>query len=1186
MSVQRHLRTLLRWAGTATLLLCAMTAHAVDYKFPGANMPPGCSGKQGDYVCGDVTLAYGDTLTINGQKPATITINGTLTTDTSTINSGGSASDLTLIVTGTVTLGYKAVINANITAGSLIDKKGQVTIDGSITTTTGDITLDYQTTVTGSITTDSGAITIGQGETIGGNVVSKTGSIAIGYAAVVKGSVSGGSSIKIDQNAVVSGSVTGSSTSVAVGYAAKVSGAISSAGKISVAQNAVASSCVSSTASASITLDYQASVNSVCCGGSCSTSCVVNNSNAAMPPACKPQNTPLSPPLYLGSTGGFPSSNLTATAPTNTTLANYDSSRDSAAGLVIERSASGPDETDSKKYQRWLSSTAGVVLSGPLELQVWVGIKDFAPDKVGAVVAYLRDCDGNGTNCKAISSASVTIPATGKKNASWIQQALSFGSVSYTVAAGRTLELKVILGSASEDSMWFAYDTTAYPSVLAAPSVAKPDHYELSLPSSSIACLPSTVTVTACSNATSPCTNPSTSLSGATATLSTSGATLGATTVTFDSKGLATTTLSYPAASQGAVASVTLSGESTAASSPRQCCPDGVKCAVANSCSSTFNTAGFVIAASNTGGAATLPAQTAGTASGSYVLRAVQTNTTTGACTSALTGTTTVNWAYQCNNPTTCSSGTLMSINGGTATAITGNPNTGISSYTPVAMTFDGNGNAPFTYTYGDVGQVTLYTSKAAGGSLLSSLAGSSNAFVVKPAKFALSNIRQTASPGTANPGATSASGNPFVMAGAAFTATVTAQTSAGVTTPNYGRESVPEGVLLTPTLVLPSGGSNGTLANASIAGGSFSAGAATVSTLAYSEVGIITLSASIADGDYLGAGNVTSPASGNIGRFIPAKFALSNPSVVHRSGRTCSPASTFTHLDENFSLSFTLTAQNTAGTTTANYTGSFAKLDPTSAGNWNLAGLGGTTSFSTASGRLSLGTSTGAWSNGVAQNIVLIASATRASTPDGPYNTAFGIAPTDSDGVAMSAFDMPSTSGGSNDRTTLASVPLRFARLRVSSAIGPADRALALPVTAQYWNGSTWATNTLDSCTTVPTSAFSYGNLMRTITTADTAASGPITLAAGTGLLKLAAPSAGHLGTYDVALSLGSSATDASCLQPWTPGTGDAATAGANLAYLRGAWCGSSHAKDPSARATFGQQSTQQNLLYRRENY
>jgi MSHA biogenesis protein MshQ len=989
----------------SSLLLSAVAAHAVDYNFPGA-MPKVCSGSNGNYTCGPLTLGYGDTIAISGQKPATITINGAFATDTSSINAGASAADLNFVVSGAVTLGYNAVVNASISAGSVSDSQGGVKIGGSITTTSGDVTLGYQSTVAGSISSTSGTITVGQNGVVSGGVSSTKGTLNIGYAARVDGAVASNGTINLAQSAVVNNSITGSGGNVSIGYAAKVTGALTtSSGTITFAQNAVASSCVKSTSSATITLGPTTSINSVCCGGSCSTSCVVNNSTYKMPAACP-----------------------------------------------------------------------------------------------GAVVS--------------------------------------------------------------------------------------PDHYEVSLPSSSIACMPSTVTVTACSNSTSPCTNPSTSLSGATATLSTTGATLGASSVVFDSKGVATTTLSYPAASQGAVASVTLAGESTAATSPRQCCPDGAKCAVANSCSTTFNTAGFIMSASTSGSAATLPSQTAGTASSSYFLRAVQTNTSTGACTSALTGANTVNWTYQCNNPTTCSPGNLMAINGGAATAITGNPNKGVAGYTAVPMTFDGSGNAPFTFTYSDVGQVTLYASKSASGSLLSNLSGSSNAFVVKPGNLLISNIKQTALPNLVNPAAATAAGSKFITAGEAFTATVTAQTSGGVATPNFGRETAPEGVLLTPALVLPSGGATGSVSNSSIVGSSFSSGAATVSTLAYSEVGIITLSAAVADSDYLGAGKVTGTSSTNIGRFIPARFVLSSPSVTHRSGLACSPTSTFTHLGENFSLGFTLVAQNIAGATTTNYVGSFAKLDPTSASSWNLAGLGGTTSFSTTSGRLSLGTATGSWANGVAKGVVLIASATRAATPDGPFNTTFGIAPTDSDGVAMSAFDMPSTSGGKNDRVTVGSVALRFGRLRLSSAVGPADRTLPLPVTAQYWSGSTWDTNTLDSCTTVPTSAFNFGNLMRTISVADTAANAGITLASGTGLLKLTAPASGHVGTYDVALSLGSTATDASCLQTWAPGKGDAATAGANLAFLRGAWCGSSYGYDPSARATFGQQSTQQNLVYRRENY
>jgi MSHA biogenesis protein MshQ len=712
------------------------------------------------------------------------------------------------------------------------------------------------------------------------------------------------------------------------------------------------------------------------------------------------------------------------------------------------------------------------------------------------------------------------------------------------------------------------------------------DHYEVSLPSSSIACLGSTVTVTACADSSRPCTNRAAGLLGQTATLSTSAATLGSPLLVFDANGVASTTLSFPTASDGSVVAVSLSNESTAATAPRQCCPDGTACSAANSCATTFRTAGFVIAAAAGASEATLPAQTAGTASATHFLRAVQTGTSTKACEAALTGANAVDWASQCNNPATCSSGNRMTVTGSSAVAVPGNPGSGVSSWASVPMVFDSNGNAPFSVSLADVGQVSLFVRRLGAGLQTTPLTGRSNAYVTRPAGFTVTGIRQTAAPGTANPAAADAAGARFVAAGESFSATITATTSSGAAAPNFGRETVPEGVLLTPALVAPAGGAAGTLSNGSVAGSSFSAGVATVTALAFSEVGIVRLTPSVADGNYLGAGPVSGSASVTIGRFVPARFVVSGGSATHRSALACSPASTFSYLGENFRLGLTLAAQNSAGSTTLNYAGAFAKFDPAAAGAWNLAGRDGSTVFTAAGGRLALGSASGSWTAGVAAGVTLTAQATRAASPDGPFNADFGVAPTDSDGVTLAAPDMASTAGGGNDRARVATLPLHFGRLRLANAIGPADRELAVPVAAQHWTGSTFDTHTLDSCTTLPAASVSFGNLRRTLTTADTAVLGSVTLAAGVGRLRLAAPQGGRSGTYDLALSLGGGAADASCLQPWTPGAGDAATAGANLAHLRGAWCGGAFGNDPSARASFGLASGHEALVYRRENY
>ena len=503
-------------------------------------------------------------------------------------------------------------------------------------------------------------------------------------------------------------------------------------------------------------------------------------------------------------------------------------------------------------------------------------------------------------------------------------------------------------------------------------------------------------------------------------------------------------------------------------------------------------------------------------------------------------------------------------------------------------LAFDGSGIATPTLQYADVGRVSVTASFTGTSALETGLSMSgSTSFVARPAGFTLGNVRQTAAPGLANPGATGAGGAAFVRAGESFSATVTAVTSSGAAAPNFGRESPAEGVALTQTLQQPAGGNAGALSGGGVPGASFTNGVATVTSLAFSEVGIITLSAALADGDYLGAGAVPASAGATIGRFVPARFALSGGSVAHRSTLACAPASGFTHLGENFRLGLTLTAQNLAGAATTNYAGAFAKLDPANASAWNLAGVDGATAFTVANGRLALGSASGSFSAGVASGVTLIAQVPRAAAPDGPFNAALGIAPVDADGVALATFDIDTDSAvAGNDRARVANVALRFARLRLQSAAGAADRALALPVLSEYWNGSNFDVNTLDNCTTLPLSTFSFGNLRRSLTPADTTATAPVALSGGRGTLRLSPPGGGRSGSFDVAASLGNAATDASCLQPWTPATGDTATAGANLTHLRGAWCAAAWDKDPAARASFGLPRGHPAWVYRRENH
>lgn len=1047
-----------------SLLLSALmpVAGATTYTLPG-NLPSGCSSSGASYTCPALSLGYGDVIVVNAPKPATLTINGNLSTDTSQINQAGSASDLTLIVNGTLTLGYQARIKANVTATSVNDAGGgNVLITGNLAANGGNVSLAYKSSVTGNLSTSgTGTISTGQAGSIGGSVTGGSGAISIAETSTVAGSVSGSGNITVVQSAVVSGNVTSTSGAVSLGYQAKVNGNVStsgsidlaqgsrvggtvdggtgdvtvgyaatvvgalttSSGRISFAQNAVASACVKSTGSASITLGYQSSVNSVCCGSaSCSRSCVTNNSTYALPAACQ------------GAAPSVASFGFTGTGSASTCAPQ--------TLTITARDASGNTLT---------SYTGTVTLSTSSGRGDWSAGSSPAP------------------------SGSLVTGAPGS------------GAASYTFAAGDAGVVKLRLSHS----------------------------------------LAQNVTVTAVD------------------------------------------------------ASVTASSSTSAA------------IAYANNA--------FVWAEDLNSRIAGTNVVVAGR-SHDLQISLVKRDPTTGSCGIAtdFSGTRTLKlWRTD---------------SGGSWTAPTASAGAASTSVPPARP---GSNNLSLNFSAGvanlnllttDIGKYTLQADDDSLSYASSTVSGSLGPLTVRPYTLTVSGITRS---GTANPGGSAASDSVFAPAGASFSATVAAYLwSAASDTNNNGSPangtslaSVTAGGLapsfntavnLSPLAgsQTPTGGVLGTLANGSVTG--FSGGRATATTLQYSEVGSFQFNNSAVVTAYLGTAGlsldaITFAADGTpnarVGRFVPAGFTVSSPSVSHRVDQSCAVSSSFTYLDENFRLGFTLTAVNAAGATTQNYTGSFARLDLATAANLRLAGIAGSTMFKTGNGRLSLSSSSGSWASGVASGVTLTASALRGAAADGPFDTAaFGIAPVDSDGVTVATPDLDTDSPANGaDAAQVGTIPLRLGRLRLQNAMAAANRPARLPLVAQYWTGSAYNTNTLDSCTRIAATHLSFGNLRKTLVASDAVLSnGPVTLAAGVGNLTLAAPASGHTGTLDVAVSLGSSAADTSCLG-WTPAK--AATAGAGLAALRGLWCGSS-LRDPSARVTWGLYRGDNGVLYQRENY
>jgi MSHA biogenesis protein MshQ len=621
----------------------------------------------------------------------------------------------------------------------------------------------------------------------------------------------------------------------------------------------------------------------------------------------------------------------------------------------------------------------------------------------------------------------------------------------------------------------------------------------------------------------------------------------------------------------------------------------------------TFVASGFRITNGSNVGVTIATQIAAKSSTQSLALQAVRTDSNTGACTAVFASGATVNvsLAYQCNNPTSCVAGqTLAFTNNAVTTSIPSNANGSVSTYTtpPVPLTFStANAEAPFSFSYSDVGQITLYARYfiplGSGSASGNSMIGSSQ-FVVQPSNFSLTNIKCTtfgastcstalAAPGN-NPGATTAAGAAFIQAGQAFATTVTASNFLGAVTPNYGREIAPQGVTLSANLVAPVGGNAATLNNAS-AFGSFSTGVATGTTFNWPEVGIITLTPGVAN--YLGSGAVTGTASLNVGRFIPNAFTAAPNTPMfgtfcaHDQAGLPLPGGGFSYLGQPLTFAvppvLTVTALSATGSTARNYTGAFRKLT-----NSTLTGRtytptpvspaldsSGLPSTAADPAIIDLGSGQATLTFSAGSGLLFTRGAAIA-----PFsaNIALGVNVIDSDGVAA---PNPVVFGSATGINFSTSATQYYGRLALRDAVGSELLDLPMALTTQYYLSTTqgFTTNTTDNCTLAPSIALS--NFLVNLTSAQicvrdsskpgvsgagcaVAAPLPYNPKASSGNLNLvfAAPGSGFNGAMTVT-----------------------ATAPAWLQYT---WTGGVNNTSPTGIGAFGVFSGQASRVYQREVY
>lgn len=150
----------------------------------------------------------------------------------------------------------------------------------------------------------------------------------------------------------------------------------------------------------------------------------------------------------------------------------YDYSNEwicSEEGRCIKKGGTGPGDSSLKKNQAWRTAplTAAENLTGTVTITLWAATKDYGNNQAGEVIAYLRDY--NGSTYTEIGNGKVFKANWQEGSSTFLQESITIPGLSYTIPAGNMLEVKMIVTNNSDNNMWFAYDTTSYPTEVQLP---------------------------------------------------------------------------------------------------------------------------------------------------------------------------------------------------------------------------------------------------------------------------------------------------------------------------------------------------------------------------------------------------------------------------------------------------------------------------------------------------------------------------------------------------------------------------------------------------------------------------------------------------------------------------------------------------------------------------------------------
>lgn len=181
--------------------------------------------------------------------------------------------------------------------------------------------------------------------------------------------------------------------------------------------------------------------------------------------------------LYANNTTGAPADSviqdrmsLLEPARPAVTLPNYDTDRDAVAGRTLVPGATLATEADLTRRAIWEQQLATeTTLRGDVRVRLYVAMRNFDATKVGSLRAYVGHTRSNGTNWTQVGTPATSAALAFGTGFAYVELVVPI-STAVTIAQNRRLQVRVISPS-SQDSLWLAYGTAAYPAAAHLPVV-------------------------------------------------------------------------------------------------------------------------------------------------------------------------------------------------------------------------------------------------------------------------------------------------------------------------------------------------------------------------------------------------------------------------------------------------------------------------------------------------------------------------------------------------------------------------------------------------------------------------------------------------------------------------------------------------------------------------------------------